>query len=341
MSGTAGLKAPETDKAVPEADPDAAKYDELRKELGIDEVGEEIEPEEAPASTPEVTPEPERAKPEHVPYAEHENVQKALRAAREAQRASDERLAGIMELVNRSRSQREPEAKKDEPKLPDKLEDPIGHYDARIAQLEAALQQANAGTQQTAEEMRANQERQQLFALVQRSEADILDPKSESHKADYWDACTHLEGQRVKELDRMYPNESPYAFQYARQQGFADPRQLKVAILNHDRQAVAIQALQLGQSPAQVYYDLALDRGYTPKTTAKANGKDVSLADKAKQQLEATKKGLKASATLSGDTGGRKGANDMSLQDLADLFIEDGEMADKVWEQMRKAGKLG
>jgi hypothetical protein len=175
------------------------------------------------------------------------------------------------------------------------------------------------------------------MSLVQRSEADILDPKSQSHKADYYDACGYLEGQRIKELDRMYPDGSPYAVQYARQQGFQDAAQLKLAILNHDRQAVAVQALQLGMSPAQVYYDLALDRGYQPKAAQPPlkNGDD-----RGKQQLEAAKRGQKASTTVSGGGAGR-GANDISLTELADMFVEDPEMADKMWDQMARAGRLG
>jgi hypothetical protein len=334
---------------TPPPDPDAAKYDELRKELGLNEAGDPVEPAEADVedkgeTEPEDEPSPEpRAKPEHVPYTEHENIQRALREARAAQKASDERLAGIIELVNRSRERREPEPKKDEPaKLPDVQEDPIGHFTGRIAQLEAALTKAQQGNQQTAEQFQAAQEHQQLFSLVQRSEAEILDPKSgEGHKADYWDACAHLETQRVKELDRMYPDGSPYAMHYARQQGFVDPAQLKLAILNHDRRAVAIQALQLGRPPAQVYYELAVDRGYVPKV-AKVNGagKD-GIAERAKQQLEAARKGKAASLSISGGDGGRKGAEDMTLSDLADLFAEDPDMADKVWDQMERAGKLG
>jgi hypothetical protein len=213
-------------------------------------------------------------------------------------------------------------------------EDPIGHFTAKIAALEQQLTEARTGTRQTAEQFQAAQQQQQLFQLVQRSETDILDPKNPDHKADYWDACGYLEGQRIKELDRMYPDAAPYAVQYAQQQGFRTPRDLKLATLNHDRQAVAVQALQLGLSPAQVYYNLALDRGYQ----AKANGK--APADKGKNIIEMAKRGTKAATTISGGSG-RKGAQDMSIKDLSDLFIEDPEAADKVWEEMRRQGRLG
>jgi hypothetical protein len=63
--------------------------------------------------------------------------------------------------------------------------------------------------------------------------------------------------------------------------------------------------------------------------------------DKAKQQIEAAKKGTKAATTLSGGSGSRKGAEDLSITDLADLFTENPDEADKVWEQMKRSGKLG
>jgi hypothetical protein len=319
---------------APPPDPDTEKYAALARELEIEPEGGEPE---TPAEPPAEPAEPDKAKPEYVPYTEHENVQKALREARERAKASDERLNGIMELVNRSRAERQQqkdEPKKDEPQLPDVEEDPIGHFTAKIAALEQQLTEARTGTRQTAEQFQAAQQQQQLFQLVQRSETDILDPKNPDHKADYWDACGYLEGQRIKELDRMYPDAAPYAVQYAQQQGFRTPRDLKLATLNHDRQAVAVQALQLGLSPAQVYYNLALDRGYQ----AKANGK--APADKGKNIIEMAKRGTKAATTISGGSG-RKGAQDMSIKDLSDLFIEDPEAADKVWEEMRRQGRLG
>lgn len=331
------------DAGAPPLDADAAKYEELRKELDIEADGGESEPEPNEPGESEPASEPAtKTKPSYDELeASSRKTAAALRDAREAQRASDERLAGIMELVNRSRAERQPEAKQEPPKIPDVQEDPIGHFKALYEQQQAKIDALERGGSQTAEQLQAKAQHDQLLQIVQHSETHITSDKNPEAKADYWDACAYLEGQRERELARMYPDGSPYVQQYAQSQGFRTAAELRQAVLNHDRWAVAVQAVQMGVSPAEFYYSLATDRGYQAKANGKANGKDVSLADKAKQQLDAAKRGAKSSVTLSGDTGGRKGANDMSMTDLANLFIEDPEAADKVWEQMARSGKLG
>jgi hypothetical protein len=136
----------------------------------------------------------------------------------------------------------------------------------------------------------------------------------------------------------MYPDESQQAQHYARQMGFQDATQLKLAILNNDRQSVAIQALQLGVSPAAFYYQLAEDAGYQAKP-AQPRAPNGQFA--ANEAIEAAKRGQAASVSISGSNSGRKGAEDMAISDLAALFVEDPDAADRIWDQMAKAGKLG
>lgn len=339
MTTPAGQQPTVVNDPAQGADPDVAKYAELAKELGIEEGGapEPVEPKPSEPSGLPAPAEPRRDRPEQVPYAEHENVQRALREARAAQKASDDRLAGIMQLVDQSLAKRgphEPESKDNKPKLPDVHEDPIGFFQGRIAQLEAQLGEAHNGVRLTAEQQQSYQQHQALWQTVAHSEQDIRDPKNQNHKADYDDACQYLEGQRIKQLNRMYPDDSPRAVEYARSNGFQSAPELKLAILNQDRQSVAIQALQLGLSPAQFYYDLAMDAGYQLKPARAANGQFGAKA------IEAAKRGKAASVSISGGASGRKGADDMSIADLADLFVEDPEMADRVWNQMARAGKL-
>lgn len=345
MTMQTGQQAPVTSNTPPAvaADPDAAKYEALRQELNIEPDAPEPEaaPEPAPAPA-KVEPEPEPAKT-HVPYAEHENVQRALREAREQSKAAETRFSKALEvLAQRGQSPAEP--KKDEaPKIPDKLEDPIGHYDARIAQLEAQLKQAHEGTQQTAQQLQADQQLRQFQDVVVRAEQEINDPKSQSYKADYWDAVTHLEAQRIAELEQLYPDGQQYAEQMARHQGFESAAHLRAAVLHNDKGTVAAQALQMGVSPAEFYYKLAFARGYQPKaqqTQRAPNGQFVP-ADKGKQQIEAAKRGKAASVSISGGDGGRKGAQDMSIADLANLAIEDPDAFDKAWAEMQRLGRLG
>ena len=330
MTMETGQQTPVDSGAVaPPPDPDAAKWAELAKEVGV-EPGSEPEPE--PAAEPEPAKQP----------TELDNVKAALKEAREAHKAEQVRTDTILAALREAKERKEQQApaKEAEPaKIPDVQEDPIGHYNARIAQLEQALQYSHQGGQQQTEQIRAHLQEQAMWQSVSASEEAMRNPASPTHKADYDAACQHLEGARVRQLDRMYPDSAPQVQAMARQQGFATPAEYKLSLLNQDRRNVATHAMQQGMSPAQLYYELALDSGYTPKPNGKAP--DATLAERAQQQIAAAKKGAKATVTLSGDTGGKKGVSDMTQADLAQLFLEDPDTADKVFEQMRRAGKLG
>ena len=342
---------------APPVDPDAARYEALAKELEIEQdgssgesgVGDDAAADKSAAAS---SAEPEKADagepaPKPAP-TELDNLKTALKEAREAHKAEQARtdaiLAALREAKDR-RGQQQGEAEKTAaPKLPEVQEDPIGHFTGRIAQLEDALRQSQLGGQQQTQHIQAQLQEQQMWGAVAQAEADIRDPKNPNHKADYDDACNHLITTRARQLDRMYPNNSPQVIAAARQAGFQSPTEYKQALLNQDGRGLIVHALQQGISPAALLYDLAMDAGYQPKAAANgANGAQAqpTLAERAQQQIAAAKKGTKASVTLSGGDGGRKGAQDMSITDLADLFTEDPDAADKVWEQMRKAGKLG
>jgi hypothetical protein len=326
------------DPTPPPPDADSAQYEALRKELELD-VGEQEGAEPEPASAPaEPVTEPAELKPAPT---ELENLKTALREAREAAKAEQARTDTILAALREAKERRQPQEpeKKAEPQLPDVLADPIGHFQGRIAQLEALLTKTQEGGQQDSQQIKAHLQEQAMWTAVQASEADIRDPRSASHKADYDEACQHLESARIRQLDRMYPSTSPQVAALARQHGFANPNEYKLHLLNQDRTAVAVHALQTGMSPAQLYYELAVDSGYQAKPNGKGQA-EPSLVDRAKAQIEAVKKGTKAAVTLSGGSS-RKTADDMSSAELADLFIEDPEMADKIWDKMQKAGKLG
>lgn len=332
--------APQANSGTPPADPDAAKYEALRQQLGVGEQ-EQPEPEAEPApepavKEPEAEPEKVPAKPEHVPYAEHENVQKALRESRAAEKTVNDRLAQFMRIVEDARSQRQPkqEAEPDKPKLPDVLEDPVGHFKAEIAELKAALAHTHQGGQQQTQQIQAHLQEQEFWRAVTVSETEIRTAGSASHKADYDDACQHLEASRVRQLDRMYPSDSAHVQEMARQMGFANPAEYKLSLLNQDRRAVAAHALQQNMSPAQLYYNLALDSGYAPKPNGKA-----PPVDKGKQQVEALKRGKAASLSISGGGSG-KGAENMSVADLTDMFDEDPDAAMKIFRKMGEKGLL-
>lgn len=339
---TNGAVAPET--GAPPPDPDAAKWAALEAELATEE-GEEAEPE----ATPEPVAEPKAAEPEVVEpkpkptYDELEtnyrNTQTALQQARTKQRQADERLTGITEFIQGTLRKQQPAKEEPEaPAIPDINEDPIGHFQARTALLEQKLEEAYKGNQTTQQHVQQSEQQRAFVDHVVRSEEAIRNPKSPTYKADYDEACQHLGAGRVAELAIMYPDNSPQAQAVAQQYGMPSPAELRNAILNQDRIAVATQALQMGVSPAEMYYSLATQRGYrTPAT----NGALKSPAEKAAAMIAATRKGQKAAVTISGGGGGKKSVGDMSIADLTDLYDEDPEAADKVFAQMAKNGLLG
>jgi len=334
---TGQQQAPVNGGGMPPVDPDASKYEALRKELGVEaeqQEPEEQQPEAKPAQEepPEKQEEPERAEPDHVPRSEHENVQKALKEARAAQKATEERMAQFMRLVEESRTQRQPEAEKkpEAPKIPAVEEDPIGHFNARLQQYEEALRTVYQQGGQQHQQVAAHLQEQAMWGHVQQAEAEIR-----TQKPDYDEACNHLITTRARQLDRMYPSDSPQVIAAARKEGFQTPAEYKQHLLNQDGRGLIQQAMQLGVSPAAMLYDLALDAGYQPK----AKGPDPT--QKAKQQIEAAKKGRNASISISGGAGNQKGSQDMSLADLADLAIEDPAAFDKAWDEMKRMGRLG
>jgi hypothetical protein len=123
------------------------------------------------------------------------------------------------------------------PNYVDVEDDPIGHFQQRIGVMEGALAAHSVG--------------QQFWTAVDHSEA-----QAKAEISDYEDAIRHLETNRWNELVRTFPDAA------LRAQGYTDPNQVRMAMLNQDRIAVARHAMQQGVSPAAFYYDLACSRGY-------------------------------------------------------------------------------
>jgi hypothetical protein len=125
------------------------------------------------------------------------------------------------------------------PRVRDLEEDPVGHFQDRLTVMEG-----NAVGHSFLNHVRESE---------QQARAEIGD--------DYDRACEHLENGRYAEIERAYPD-NPQTAALARSRGYRSPQDMRVAILNQDRMAVAQRALQLGVSPAGLYYEIALQRGY-------------------------------------------------------------------------------
>jgi hypothetical protein len=152
-----------------------------------------------------------------------------------------------------------------------------------------------------------DQERQ-FWGAVMQSEAQIRQTKP-----DYDEATTHLEAGRVAELERIYADDNPRAIAFARQHGLRSVAELRTAMLNQDRIAVSQQAFALGIPPAELYYSLAVQRGYQPKAAGQ-NGQQRGRS-----------------------TGRARGKGGFDVGKLADLYLEDGDAFDKEWDRYAAA----
>lgn len=322
------------------ADPEAAKWADLAKELdGDDADGGEPDPQPEPQPEPEPEKaEDEQQEPRHVSAEEHENIKKALQEERQLRRQATEQLQSITQLIQQMReSRQQPKQEAEEPKPPSLEEDPIGYFKWENEQLRKQVEEIKTGSTKSVEQVQAQLEEQRFWDTVIRSEQEIR-----TTAPDYDDATTFLENSRVAELEYMVPDDQ-HGQALAQQYGYQTPAQLRAAMLNQDRIAVAKQAMQLGKSPAQFYYELAKRRGYTPKAANGAGNGAGQQAGKTtgQQMIEAARRGQKAAKTLSGGTNGSGPDKPLNINDLVDLYDEDPEEADKIFDKMAKQGLLG
>lgn len=338
-------KAPEV-----QPDPEAARYAQLEQELEADESGQQEQPvkqdakrgtdgkfkgkaDEKPLADEsdgkEAKAGDEKPKPSYEEL--YNNTQKALREERTARQSLEEKLNGINSAVAQLRERRQPKA---EQQIPDVHEDPIGHFTAQLALRDKQIEELKSGSQKTADEIESDRNERQFWNAVVQSEAKIRETTD-----DYDAAVQHLESGRVAELQVMFPDDDPQAQALARQYSLGSVEELRTMVLNQDRVTVAQMAMRLGKSPAQMYYDLALKRGYVKadKPNGKANGKAL---DEARDKIETARRGQKAAKSISGGEGGKADAP-LTIADLVDLYDEDQEEFDKVFEQMKRQGLLG
>lgn len=136
---------------------------------------------------------------------------------------------------------------------------------------------------------------------------------------DYTEAVEHLEKGRRAELARMFPDNSPAAHVEARRHGYRTPKELRDATFVHDAQTVARQALQQGRNPAQLYYELSIDRGWKPKGGGRSGGGRSS----------------------GGRSSGGRSSGGVSTAKLMDLYADNPEEFDRQFDKMARTGALG
>jgi len=306
-----------------------------------------------------------------VPYEElerrHRQTSGALKEARERERQLRDQMSGITQLVQQLRDQRQQQAgehgqqaQQQEQQPPSLEEDPIGYIQymeqslkSQLAERDKVIDELKGNHTQTAEQFEQDRQMRALMSQVQTSEQEIM-----QSAPDYPQACDHLENIRRGELRAMFPDNSPRAEAFAQQHGYQSAGDLREAMLNNDRIAVAQHAVQIGVPPAQLYYDLAVQRGYQrqqqgqagqqgrpgernspPNAGAQNGAADQQAMQRANAAIDAARRGTKASQTISG--GGGRSDNPMNISELADLYHDDPEAFDQMWEKMERSGQLG
>lgn len=323
------------------SDGDAALYATMERDLAAAEDGgkagdgEQQQAEKAPVKADEKPAGEQKVEPvkDRLPYEElekrHRDLQGALGSERGQRKAAAERVEQMETLLRRMLAEQQGggQAQQGQPqqaKAPTLDENPIGYFEHKLAELNGTIEKLTKGSQQTTEQFRAQQEQQRFWGSVKASE-DGMRAKA----ADYDDAIGWMEENAYKELVALYPDDAPGAIGLAADHGYPNVEAMRVAIFNNDRRNLAQQALRIGVNPAERYYEMAKVRGWKGKTTA-AN---------AQQTLAAAKAGKQASATLSG--GGRATESDVSVERLAELYLEDPEAADKQFKRMKAKGLFG
>jgi hypothetical protein len=133
--------------------------------------------------------------------------------------------------------------------LPPMMDDPVGHFDGRMRQIEG-----HAGYQAQVDQGR------NIRDFVEQSEKAA---KEETY-GDYQEAVEFLEKVHVEKINRMFPD-GPQADTLAHQYGLQNAEHLRAAIFERDRQSVIHQAITHGVDPAGLYYQHALSYGYRPQ----------------------------------------------------------------------------
>lgn len=235
------------------------------------------------------------AKPERtVPLAALHQARAEIREHREKVARLEQAFQRVMQLQGQGQQQQ----------LPDPLQDPVGHFEARSALLEQQIQQIHEQRQQ--EQQQTEQQRQ-----VQHFETTVKSVERQFAAAtpDYEQATDFLKQSLIDNfVNQGYSNEEAMA---------GMQQQVRGMVHNF---------LQLGLNPAEMAYTIAKSRGY--------QGKAAAVADQSKasgDKIAQINKGQTAARSLS--TAGGAGKPAITLEALAEM---DPDELEKNWDQVKK-----
>lgn len=257
------------------------------------ETGGEATLEAAKPETPESAAEKPVRQEKFVPLqalqqerAEKKQLRDELRAYREWQ----------AQLAERLRQFPQPAAPAPDPQT--KPLDYINHVLGNVQATTAELQQWRQQQEQAAEQ-RAAARQTADWATAQEQEFARTQPE-------YPEAYRYAAEARDRELQAL---------------GYADPAQ-RAAIMRQNTAEIVNNALQQGRNPAELVWEYARGRGFTPK--ANRNGGNEEAQAKIAAGLQA------AGAKL--NQGGATGEGELTAKDLAS--ITDPDEFEKVWKRV-------
>lgn len=266
----------------------------------------------------EVKPEAEPGKP-----SELESYKAAMKEERAKRQQLEQEFSDIKQAIAAAKEARDRPA---EPEIPSLDEDPVAHFAAKQALLDAKLDQTVQTQQEQLEAQQAADAERQFYARVAQAEQEFAATKPDYHKA-----VDHLSALRVKQLEMVYPD-TDQGVQLARSKGFASPAEMRQAHLSQEIAMYADQAINTGQNPGELFYNLALANGYS---SAPAPAPVTP-----QQKVETARAGVERAQSLSGG-GGSGNSNNASVAELTELFMSNPEEADRLWEQLEAQGQLG
>jgi hypothetical protein len=231
--------------ASPQADSGAAAQSPSGTTPAQEE-GQDAQSSDSAGSQPPAEPKMVDIRSLHEERARAKEYRDQLAEERRRMQLLEERTNLLLQRYAQSAQPQVP-AEPPKPAIPTLQEDPVNHILARLDETQHQVQRYGQGTYQYAQEVAQQQQQaQQLQNFVARAQA--LENEFKAEKPDYEDAFTHLNKQRASELSKI---------------GVRDPAE-RMRIIQQQNLAIADIAMQNGQNPAQVLYELAQDRGYAP-----------------------------------------------------------------------------
>ena len=221
------------------------------------------------------------------------DIEQQLAEERRQRQVLDERTNLLLQRIAGAQQPAAPAP--DAPKIPEKDQDPIGHFDQRIAPLEAAVRQMTQGVQQQSQQAQAQQVMQQVVGRCMEQEANFR-----TETPDYDSAAQFLRESRDRQLQAI---------------GMDNPLERK-AWIDNEAQQIAVGSVQRRTNFAKAIYDLAVVSGYTKAAPAPAA--DPTPAVDPAARLEQQRQGQQQARSL-GSARGSAPPPALTAQRLAEM----------------------